>query len=814
MTNLLEAGRSVLRSLSFGGAKHRRTIPESAVTINGQNTSLEMENGTQIEQIEFDKAVQVLLKGETLIKVTVHNKLYSRFYRLDPDCQTLHYHDPVRRYGSCQAKSRPIDLLSLKEVRMGYKTDVFNACSKSRSFTARISADRCFSLILPNGESLNLIAPTSESRKEWANVIQHIIGKGQQEDRETRMEKWLRKQFKQADTSGDGFLNFDECMLLLDHLNLHFSKEQAAEIFKKAGTVTRRQASGEALELPHQQEVLNAEGFRRFYALLSERGDLQKIFTEFAEGDHQTWTTKTLQKFLREVQHEEDQTLEACEFIIKSFEPMDENQSQNLLGLAGFRNYLLNQRQFLFHYKNRQVFHNMTHPLKDYFIASSHNTYLTSNQLTGVSSVEAYISCLLTGCRCVELDCWDGDDGEPVITHGHTLTSKILFRDVLTTIRDYGFKASPYPVILSIENHCSVEQQHVMAAHLTSILGESIYNMSSINTNSAALPSPEDLKGRVILKGKKLKAGISKQSSEEDDDMAQTGIDGAVVEEGTGTSMQPKQLENLKTKTSEAFSKEVFLGAVKFRSFKQSKETGHHSEMSSLSEAKFTELSKTGRHALLAHTRHQLVRIYPGGLRTDSSNYNPLPMLHAGCQIVALNYQDRKPETQIYKAMFKDNGGCGYLLKPSYMREHDIDELDKHDENRQPVSMRITVISAQQLPKPEGIDDEDISDPYVTVQIFGSSRDCNKQATTYVRNNGFNPVWNQALVFLIYEPEIAVLRFEIKDYDRRSTDETIGHYSIPVNCLQLGYRHVELFDKHDVNLEPSTLFVNVERRHL
>uniref|UniRef100_A0A672RBZ3 Phosphoinositide phospholipase C n=1 Tax=Sinocyclocheilus grahami TaxID=75366 RepID=A0A672RBZ3_SINGR len=196
--------------------------------------------------------------------------------------------------------------------------------------------------------------------------------------------------------------------------------------------------------------------------------------------------------------------------IIQKFEPSSNMRQMGWMSFEGFARFLMDKDNFASKNEEPQVnLDELQYPLSYYYIESSHNTYLTGHQLKGESSVELYSQVLLQGCRSVELDCWDGDDGMPVIYHGHTLTTKIPFKDVVEAINRSAFVNSEMPVILSIENHCSLLQQRKMAEIFKTVFGEKLVTKFLFGSDFAdepLLPSPLQLRGKILLKNKKLKA--------------------------------------------------------------------------------------------------------------------------------------------------------------------------------------------------------------------------------------------------------------------------------------------------------------------
>ncbi|KAK1880708.1 Inactive phospholipase C-like protein 2 [Dissostichus eleginoides] len=252
--------------------------------------------------------------------------------------------------------------------------------------------------------------------------------------------------------------------------------------------------------------------------------------------------------------------------------------------------------------------------------------------------------------------------------------------------------------------------------------------------------------------------------------------------------------------------------SISFIDFPMSSKSQNPWELCSFHETLAVRLAGESPGDFVNHNKHFLSRVYPSPMRIDSSNMNPQDLWKCGCQIVSMNFQTAGLMMDLNTAWFRQNGNCGYVLRPAIMRQEvSYFSADTRDTvpGVSPQLLHVKVISGQNLPKPRGSGAKgDVVDPYVYIEIHGIPADCTERRTRTVTQNGDNPVFDESFEFQINLPELAMVRFVVLDDDFIG-DEFIGQYTIPLECLQPGYRHVPLQSLTGEELPHAKLFVHV-----
>ncbi|KAJ7324639.1 hypothetical protein JRQ81_017659 [Phrynocephalus forsythii] len=638
---------------------------------------------------------------------------------------------------------------------------------------------------------------------------------------------WVKQTFEEADKNGDGLLNIEEIHQLMHKLNVNLPRRKVRQMFQEADT-------------DENQGTLTFEEFSVFYKMMSLRRDLYLLLLSYSDKkDH--LTAEDLAQFLKVEQKMNNVTTEYCLDIIRKFEVSEENKNQNVLGIEGFTNFMRSPTCDVFNPLHSEVHQDMDQPLCNYFIASSHNTYLTGDQLLSQSKVEMYARVLQDGCRCLEVDCWDGPDGEPVVHHGYTLTSKILFKDVVEVINKNGFVNNEFPIILSIENHCSVQQQKKIAQYLKEIFGDKL-DLSSVSPgDSKQLPSPQSLKGKILVKGKKLPYSLGADAEEgevSDEDSADEIEDDCKLKLCYSNGTTEHQMESFIRKKLESLLKESQIrdkedpDCFTVRALLKATHEGLNVNLTQNSDLKDTSkkshgrlLSNFGKHKKAAKPQSKL-----HSTSDDEDSQQNCSAKETGqlCRLgrrrktmkLCRDLSDLVVYTNSVAAQdIIDDGSMGNVLSFSETRAHQVvqqkaEQFMLYNQKQltriYPSAYRIDSSNFNPLPY-WNVGCQLVALNYQTdgrvMQLnqakFRMNGNCGYILKPQQMCKGFNPVWEETLSFTIHMPEIALVRFLVWDHDPIGRD-FVGQRTVAFSSLMPGYRHVYL-----EGLTEASIFVHV-----
>ena len=640
------------------------------------------------------------------------------------------------------------------------------------------------------------------------------------------------------DANKDGKITKEE---VIEYFKKNTGGHQYADYYNKYATLTSKE----------NKKVLSPNDLINFFKEV-EKEELNEyesfeLIINFKENLLEEDKKKLLKK-ISDLPKENDKIInpEKIDEIFDEYNKKEKesNQIQPYMKIREF-SYMLNSDSLLVYDKDKILADVPTdRPLCDYLINSTHNTYLTGHQLHGKSSSIMYSFAMFDGYRLVELDCYDGINQDILITHGYTLVTKLHLKDILKELKQSAFLDSPFPVILSIENHCDKVHQTYMAQYCKEILID-LYTFP-VNPIPEYLPTLNELKRKFILKtsGKRVPSenilqpikrrepnkffnlllkNIKKNQLVKKlylkDDKSDEKINlffnnGSLIYsnplQNPNQKINEEEYDESKIETVENLELARGLHGTKFSYEKLDELKLQPWEFVTLKSTKLIEYSKdpVKRKKIIELNTHCMMKAYPQSF--DSSNYDCIKCWLQGCQCAALNIQALDDDFTLFdKVFFMQNKNQGFVLKPSKLL---IDSLKFEDYEKPYYTLELTIFSLTNLVrlidatnKFNENDDEIAKDGSLKFEIYtlGSHKEDKNPKYTFLCNGGviFTQITdNKTINFDVYEPDLGGLM--IKFF---MDDVMFARSCIPFTMIKEGFRKIPLFDNNCIEYSESCM---------